>query len=154
MLLLVTQAWAASRDPPCQRVAYIRLVSLASLSPHSGLVEALRFTGLNLKHVQRWEPDKWPCASSSWPHECVLSSSVMSSSLQPHRLWPAKLLCPGDSPGKNTAVGCHFLLQGIFPTQGSNLGLLHLLHRRQILREWPCAQSISTLRGWYSDHSQ
>ena len=33
-----------------------------------------------------------------------------------------------DSPGKNTAVGCHFLLQGIFPTQGSNLWLLCLLH--------------------------
>ena len=35
-----------------------------------------------------------------------------------------------DSPGKNTGVGCHFLLQGIFPTQGSNPGLLHC---RQIL---------------------
>ena len=33
-------------------------------------------------------------------------------------------------PGKNTGVGCHALLQGIFPTQGSNLGLLHC---RQIL---------------------
>ena len=32
---------------------------------------------------------------------------------------------PWDSPGKNTGVGCHFLLQGIFPTQGLNLGLLH-----------------------------
>ena len=31
----------------------------------------------------------------------------------------------GDSPGKNTEVGCHALLQGIFPTQGSNPGLLH-----------------------------
>ena len=31
----------------------------------------------------------------------------------------------GDSPGKNTRVGCHALLQGIFPTQGSNPGLLH-----------------------------
>ena len=30
------------------------------------------------------------------------------------------LLCPGDSPGKNSGVGCHFLLQGIFPTQRSN----------------------------------
>jgi len=37
-------------------------------------------------------------------------------------------LCPWDLPGKNTGVGCHFLLQGIFPTQGSNL---HLLHCRQ-----------------------
>ena len=31
----------------------------------------------------------------------------------------------GDSPGKNTRVGCHALLPGIFPTQGSNPGLLH-----------------------------
>ena len=31
----------------------------------------------------------------------------------------------GDSPGKNTGVGCHAFLQGIFPTQGSNPGLLH-----------------------------
>ena len=44
--------------------------------------------------------------------------------------FPARLLCPWDSPGKNTGVGCHFLLQGIFPTQGLNLGLLHC---RQIL---------------------
>ena len=40
----------------------------------------------------------------------------------PHGL---KLLCPWDFPGKNTGVSCHFLLQGIFPTQGSNLGLLN-----------------------------
>ena len=31
----------------------------------------------------------------------------------------------GDFPGKNTGVGCHALLQGIFPTQGLNPGLLH-----------------------------
>ena len=31
----------------------------------------------------------------------------------------------GDSPGKNTGVGCHAFLQGIFPTQGLNIGLLH-----------------------------
>ena len=34
-------------------------------------------------------------------------------------------LCPWDSPGRNTGVGCHVLLPGIFPTQGSNPGLLH-----------------------------
>ena len=38
---------------------------------------------------------------------------------------PPKLLSPKNSPGKNTGVGCHSLLQGIFQTQGSNLGLLH-----------------------------
>jgi hypothetical protein len=35
------------------------------------------------------------------------------------------LSCPWDSPGKNTGVGCHFFLQGIFLTQGSNPDLLH-----------------------------
>ena len=44
--------------------------------------------------------------------------------------WPTKLLCPWDSPGKNTGVGSHSLLQGIFPTQGSDPGLLPC---RQIL---------------------
>ena len=37
---------------------------------------------------------------------------------------PARLLCSWDSPGKDTRVGCHALLQGIFLTQGSNLRLL------------------------------
>ena len=50
---------------------------------------------------------------------------VVSDSLQPHGLQPAKLLCPWDFPGKNTGVGCHFLLQGIFLTQGLNLHVLH-----------------------------
>ena len=40
----------------------------------------------------------------------------------------AGLLCPWDSPGKNTGVGCHSLLEGIFLTQVSNPHLLHLLH--------------------------
>ena len=40
----------------------------------------------------------------------------------------SRLLCPWASPGKNIGVGCHFLLQGTFPTQGLNLRLLHLLH--------------------------
>ena len=48
----------------------------------------------------------------------------MSDSLQPHGLQPARLLCPWNSPGKNTGVGGHFLLQEIFPTQGWNPGLL------------------------------
>ena len=38
---------------------------------------------------------------------------------------PARVLCPWNSPGKNTGVGCHALLQGIFLTQGLNRGLLH-----------------------------
>ena len=42
-------------------------------------------------------------------------------SLQPQGLYPARLLGPWDFPGKNTGMGCHFLLQGIFLTQGLNL---------------------------------
>ena len=64
---------------------------------------------------------------------CLLSCSVMSdlerpiwlvrySGLTSQRpgMWTARLLCPWDSLGKNTEVGCYFLLQGIFPTQGLN----------------------------------
>ena len=60
---------------------------------------------------------------------CV-SRSVVSDSLRPHGLQPARLPCPWDFPEKNTRVVCHSLLQRIFSTQGWNL---HLLHCRQIL---------------------
>ena len=63
---------------------------------------------------------------------CVVSRQVVSDSATP---WNAGssvhgIFHPWDSPGKNTRVGCHFLLQGIFLTQGSNPGLPH---RRQML---------------------
>ena len=45
--------------------------------------------------------------------------------MQPYGLLPARLLCPWDFSGKSTGVGCYFLLQGIFPTQGLNPCLLH-----------------------------
>ena len=55
----------------------------------------------------------------------------MPDSLWPYRLQPTKFLCSWDSPGKNTGVGCHALLQGIFWSRGLNLHLSclsHLLH--------------------------
>ena len=55
----------------------------------------------------------------------VLSSSVGSDSSQPHRLQPTRFLCPWASLGKNSGVGDHFLLQGIFITEESNSCLLH-----------------------------
>ena len=58
----------------------------------------------------------------------VCRYSVVSDCSRAHRLQPTRLLCPWDSPGKNTAVGCHFLLQGIFPTQRCNPRLFYLLH--------------------------
>ena len=53
------------------------------------------------------------------------SRSVLSNSLQPHGVEPSRFFYPWDSPGKNTGVGCHALLQRIFPTQGLNSGLPH-----------------------------
>ena len=76
----------------------------------------IRDTSRNSPSEQK---EKWKC-----------SCSVVSNSLWPHGLQPTRLLCPRDSPGKNTGVGCHALLWGIFPTQGSNPGLPHC---RQIL---------------------
>ena len=54
-------------------------------------------------------------------HTC----SVMSNFLQSHGLWHAGILCPWDLPSKNTGVGCHFLLQGIFLTHGWKLHFLY-----------------------------
>ena len=45
------------------------------------------------------------------PSCCCCVTSVVSDSVQPHRQQPTRLPCPWDSPGKNTGVGCHFLLQ-------------------------------------------
>ena len=58
-------------------------------------------------------------------HACMLSCSVVSDSLGPQGLQPTRLLCLWNFPSKTTGVGFHFLLQGIFLTQGLNLGLLH-----------------------------
>ena len=55
--------------------------------------------------------------SNACVHACSVAS-VTSDSLQPYGLWPARLLCPWDSPGKNTGVGCCFLLQGDLPDPG------------------------------------
>ena len=52
---------------------------------------------------------------------CLLFPKFYPTPLRTHGLKPGRLLCPWDSPGKNTGVGCHFLFQGIFLTQGSNL---------------------------------
>ena len=81
----------------------------------------------------------WKCYTSgdllSFPNVsllwvCSVKVAQSCSTLQPHGLQPTRLLCPWDSPGQNTGVGSHSLLQGIVLTQGSNTCLLHC---RQIL---------------------
>ena len=67
-------------------------------------------------------------------HACMLSHLSYVQLLVAPELYPALLLCPWNSPGKNTGVGCHAFLQGIFLTQVSNPHhVLHLLHCRWVL---------------------
>ena len=81
------------------------------------------------------------CLTLCYPMDCSLPGSSVHGIFQAivlqwiaiscpillgrHELQPTRLLCPSDFPGKNTEVGCHFFLQGIFPTQESNSCLLH-----------------------------
>ena len=83
-------------------------------------------------------------------------------------LWigPTRLLCPWNFPSKNTGVGCHFLLQGIFPTQGLNLCLCvpyvgrHSFPLYHLGRPWnfldqgsnlpPSIVEVQTLNHWTS----
>ena len=68
------------------------------------------------------------CGSIHWT-PCMPAKSLQSHpTLRPSGLKPTRLLCLWNFPGKTTDVGCHFLLQGIFPTQGSNPRHLSLLH--------------------------
>ena len=85
----------------------------------------------------------------------------MSDSLWPHGLQPARLLSPWGFPGNNTGVGYHFLLQGIFPTQGSNSGLSHfrqmpffyrLSHQGSLVVIYKCdSWAIMTAEWWRID---
>ena len=70
-----------------------------------------------------------PPSSLGWELLSVGEKGLVAQSYpilcDPHGLQPTRLLCPRDFPGKNTGLGSHSLLQEIFPTQGSNLSLLH-----------------------------
>ena len=89
-------------------------------------------------------------AFSSWicPGTCacevIRSLLVTLIALRPHGPQPIRLFCPGDSPGKNPGVGCHFLLQA------SNVRLLHLLHWQagslSLVQTHPCGQLHASLR--------
>ena len=78
----------------------------------------------------------------------VLSRSVVSDTFRPHGLYPTRLLCPWNSPGKNTEVGSHSLLQRILLTQGSNLGLLYFRQILYHLSHQGPSQSKSNIRVW------
>ena len=106
---------------PCTRVWDFKTLD------HNGKVPTARWLHTRIRDLLKKESES-------------ASHSVLSDSLQPHGLLPTRLLCPWSSPGKNTGVSSHSLLQGIFLTQGSNLDLPHC---RQMLhplshQESPC----------------
>ena len=83
---------------------------------------------------------------------CILCTCVHVLShvltLWPDGLQPARLLCLWNFPDKNTGVGCHALLQGVFPCQGSNQCFLHLLHLQVdplLLSHWEANVYFTTL---------
>ena len=75
---------------------------------------------------------------------CCLVSKSCPTVLHSHGLWPARLLCPWDSPGKKTREGWHFLLQGIFLIRDqiwvSCIG-------RQILYHWATGEARLSITG-------
>ena len=84
---------------------------------------------------------------------CPLIEGESESEVTQLCLTPWTIACQApsfqDFPGKNTGVGCCFLLQGIFPTQGSNLGLLHFRQTRQSEPPGkPCSLVESTVLYW------
>ena len=97
---------------------------------HSGILLSHKKEWINVMCSNTDEPrdyhPKWSQAKTNiiWYHlqveskkrdvnelSCCSVASVMSDFTRPHRWQPTRLLCPWDSPGKNTGVGCHFLLQ-------------------------------------------
>ena len=77
---------------------------------------------------------------------CWLVTKLCPTLLLPHTLQCTRLLCPWAFPGKNTGMGCHSLLRGIFLTQGSNQSLLHC---RRFLYHWATREALSSISGFY-----
>ena len=103
-----------------------RAVSLPSLPSPLGLHWSFHVFSSTL--ASPGSLSSWRTSSPLNDWRLLFTRSVVSDSLRPRGLWPASLLCPGNSPGKNPGVGCHALLQEVFPTQGLNPCLLCVVH--------------------------
>ena len=108
----------------------VTLKCSSSIDPALIEVSSLIFNSLSLFHTHT----RYICSTLTLLKMKLLygsvSRSVVSNSLWPHGLQPDRFLYSWNSPGKNTVVSNDSLLQGLFLTQGLNLGLLHC---RQIL---------------------
>ena len=135
----------------CRRRRQIASVMSDSVQPHRGQPTRLlhpwdspgKNTGVGCHFLlQRMKVESesevaQSCLTLSNPTDCSLPGSsihgifratVLEWGAIAFSLWPSRLLYPWNSPGKNTGVICHFLLQEIFPTKGSKLPRFCLLH--------------------------
>ena len=110
--------------------------NISPSNEHPGLI-SFRMNWLDLLAVQGTLKSLLPHHSSKASVLCYIDSrklTVLCAVLCWFQLFatPQSVVCqapcPWDCPGKNTGGGCHFLLQGIFPTRGLNPHLSHLLH--------------------------
>ena len=93
--------WVTREEPPQVSILYIASIVYmcqfqSSSSSHPSLFGIHTFV-------------LYVCVCFCFEMRSCLVTWVVSDSLQPYGPWPARLLCPWDSPGKNTGVGCHFL---------------------------------------------
>ena len=101
-----------------QLVPFHSIISLKLFNGSLSRLEAQMYSSMSyLKNKYK------PLLTISFPLAmCMLKLLPSCPTLQPCGLQPSRLLCPWDSPAKNTGVGCHAFLHGIFLTQGSNPG--------------------------------
>ena len=95
--------------------------------------------GRTLSSLWLYKPVKIEMFLARLPGCCHLVAQSCVTLLWPQGLQPTRLLCPWDFPGKNTRVGCHVLLQGIFPTQDQT----HIsCISSQILYHWATREAL------------
>ena len=95
-----------------------RLIIIARCYPKTSWAPTKDCVGID-HHSQ------WPTSCHSWCKHACWVTSVISDSFRLYGLQPTRLLCPWDSLGKNTGVGCHAHLQGIFwPQDGTHVSYI------------------------------
>ena len=112
----------------------------AGIEPGSPTLEADALTseppGKPCSYKVKWSELAQSCPTLCDPMDCSLPGSSLQG-----------ILPPWDFPGKSTGVGCHFLLQGIFLTQGLNPDLPH---SRQTLNLWATKGNLKKLPAYFS----
>ena len=115
-----------------------------------GLLVVAAFLAASFSSCSTWAWYLWlpgSRAQAQWSWHIGLVAQSCLTLCDPMNCSPLGSSVHGDSPGKNTGVGCHALFQGIFPTDGLNLGLLHC--RWILLLSEPPQKPITCGDGYY-----